>query len=902
LASPQRAKRRSSSKPRGGRKSARAREDREDSNPLEELAYGAPPSVDDTDEAKADYVVARVAIQDDHYRGLYKQWTKVLLFLVHKQWIRYDEDLASYRSDSDVPPWRQQPVTNWTFAFFRAIRAKLTKNRPSLEVVPPSGDSDDRESAKLGEAVLEFLWRVTKSPQKFMRAVGWFIATGNVFFDVDFDEMDGRVIPNHALVEVSNPDHNGNDPQSRATMNVPCACDDDGEPYRRDDADDRETAIDGGKPYDLDREADGYPEGEVALRVIDPFATRFDPDCDDPNEATEWFESELWPKQKVIDTFGLDDDEDFRLGLGESDSTEMREEFTDRLSRAAAAEPDPIEGAWSSMMRGIDQATGIGHRVLVTKYYRKGSIAEGTPKGRHWIVAGRLKVWPKAPGEEAPLPSNARDTSDDGDDDESPENDDDSAEATDGNDSPDDSQSSQSSQSSQNPQDAPDADAETSKGSSPVAADVYEDGEAPLPYGFWPPRVSAISTPIPGQPQGRGILQEVVPLNEQYNTQDGKILEKHAVDTMGGVWWVMQEDKDITITSEPGQVKVSRGMTKRGREGAPFQATLQPLPAPVYEEREVLQAKMQSIAGLTGVDLSQRPEGVSAGRAFLVLQEASDSSFMPDLTALEEAIEEIGRRELVIVQREYDEDRTIRIRGERGQAEFRSFKGADLVDGLDVRVQTGSMFPWSKSAQFDTKMSLIQALPGLVMNLATGQVDREALAKYLETGNAGLTAFEADEDPDIVEFEREIALFESYDPMQGSNQLPQLGPWMNIPVKQKLCYDFMKRDRSRFDRWSQPGQLAFLDWMQQLAAGVQKLVDAVNPAAPAAPPGNVPPDQGGGAPPVPGGAPGGAPQPGGPPLQLVGPGGDAGKQNTPIANRGTDQMQITAADRSAAGQ
>jgi hypothetical protein len=79
----------------------------------------------------ADYVVTNWAVQDDHYRGLYQQWMKVLFFIVGKHHVKWDENRSVYVPDTDVPPWRQQPVTNITFAVFRTLVAKLTKNKPT---------------------------------------------------------------------------------------------------------------------------------------------------------------------------------------------------------------------------------------------------------------------------------------------------------------------------------------------------------------------------------------------------------------------------------------------------------------------------------------------------------------------------------------------------------------------------------------------------------------------------------------------------------------------------------------------------------------------------------------------------------------------------------------------------
>src|SRR5262249_21252117 len=149
----------------------------------------------------------------------------------------------------------------------------------------------------------------------------------------------------------------------------------------------------------------------------------------------------------------------------------------------------------------------------------------------------------------------------------------------------------------------------------------------------------------------------------------------------------------------------------------------------------------------------------------------------------------------------------------------------------------------------------------------TGKVDTEKLARYLDEGPAGMTPFESDEDPDLVEIEREHNMFAAYDPTDStrSNQLPQIAFWQNNAKHLQEHYNFMKRDYGAFEKGSAPAQMAFtqhmdlpaqaVDRMAEIAAG-QQAAGGVTPAAqpPQAPQAN----------------------PGGPALSLVPGGGAAG--------------------------
>lgn len=755
-----------------------------------ELAYGAPPAIDAEDDVKVAYAIARYTVQDDHYHGLHQQWVKPIYFLVGKQWLKWESEQGSYVVDTDVPEWRQQPVTNWTWAIYRTLIAKLTKQRPTLDVVPPSGDSEDRESAKMGEAILQHLWRLLKCPQKMQRAIGWLLATGNVYLKAGWDPNAGEVKPRTVLVEV--PDLEAPTPLDDAepipTVNAECPCDENGEPYLLPD----------GTP-DLEHEPDLIPIGEWTFDVVDPLSHRWDPDATSEDDAVEAFEARMVPVETLAQKYGISAD-DIKKG---GESGEDREALDDALESAVAGSPDAFDAKWTSM-GSSRRGGGTSNRALELRYYAKPNAAAGYPHGRHWIVAGGTKVWPKAGDEEFP------------------------------------------------------------------------NGEAPLPHGFWPPCVSLLDTPIPGQPEAGAVLAPVVTLNEKLNYVDGKIGEYHTTMAMGGVIFVHPDDKGMKITSEPGQVKVSRGMA---HGHPPIREKLESLPAAVYEERNVITANMQAIAGTSQLDLGQRPEGVTAGRAFLVIQEASDAAIGPTLMALENAMEELGRRWLVLTQMYCEEERTIAIRGERGQWEYRSFKNSDLVAGLDVRVMAGSSFPWSKSAQFDTKIQLIEALPQRVIR-PDGTVDEAKFAKLLEPGSMGLQSFGEDGDADLDEIALEHSMFEEYDPSDPtkSNQLPQLGFWQNQVKHQDGHFEFMKRSQARFKRWSKPAQLAFLEHCRLTMESVQMSVQALMPPMDGA---GATGDAGaGGSAPASGGAPGG------------------GGQAVP---KGASPLKLTSGDRRAAG-
>lgn len=737
------------------------------SNDSDELtASTAEPAADASDEEKAAYGFARWAAQRDTYTGLFRIWARAILFLLGRQWLEWNDQEKRFAPEQHVPKWRQRPVTNLVFGVYRAARAKMTKQRPALTVIPPqNGDTDDRQSAAIGNAVLEQTWRTKRLGRLKLRIVGWLLTTGAAYVEADWDAEAGKLIALTVPVLARNE-------LTGEVEERQCPCDEEGDP--------RVTEL--GEP-DFEAEPIRTFEGDVTYRLVSPLSVRFNPEATSKEDATEWYVGELWPVSRVERELAMKGD-DIRI------EDEDLEEFEDVI--AAHPQADALLGT------GSDRREAIGDRALVLKYYRKPS--DEYPEGRHWISVNKKPV---------------------------------------------------------------------------VAED--DTFEFPLPNGFWPPHVAYDDIDIPGQVHSAALIPQCVSLNREYNSFNGKVSEHNLTMAMGGKWIVAPADRNLKISTDPGQKLISDGYMMNL---PPIQAKLQPLPAQVYEERSRILNDLMLVSGLNELALSQRPEGVTSGRAFLVMQEAVDSVLTPTLANMEDADAELGRRTLLLVQRHYTEERTVRIRGTQGAWEIRSFKGADLGDSIDVHVESGSSFPWSKSARQDTAIQLVTGLPGLVTDAASGAVDGQKLSKILDIG--GLQAFQVEGDADGIEVEMEHAMFEAYNPDKGVLDLPLPAFYQAHPKHYSLHAELMKRDRPRFDRWHPMAQKAFIDHLLATLQTIQTQVKALTPA-PA---------------PGPNGAPGAAPPDAGAPADGAGgppsPAGDA--------MGGESDLQLTGADFAAAGQ
>jgi hypothetical protein len=585
------------------------------------------PGKDAENKVKASYVFKRWTMQRDHYSGLYKLWTRAILFLLGKHWLEWNKEARRWTPEQNVPRWRQRPVTNLVFAVYRSAIAKLTKQRPTFDVVPPrTGDNDDREAAHLGEALLQQLWRQLAIPKLLAKAVGWLLCAGNVSLSVHWDPNAGKLIS--LTVPVDHPE---------TGEEVDCACDENGEPLIVDDG----TGV---LIPDLEAEPDRCSRAS-RRRAGRSDVHALQPEAKSKEEATEYFIGYLLPAAVCLEKWELEEDD---LELGTDDELE---EVDDLIANAAGA----TEMLGVTSLAG-DQQSAIGARALVIEYYRKPD--DEFKAGRHWIQVNKT-----------------------------------------------------------------------------IVVD-----EEPLPEGFWPPIIDIDDVPVPGSPHALGLIGQVAPLNREYNTLNGKIAEHNVMMAMGGKWVVHPIDKNLKITTDPGQKLESKGYA----EGKPpVQADIKTLPEGVYRERERILQDLQLVASMNDVGLGQKPEGVSSGRGFLVLQEATDAVLTPTLMNIELALQELGRRMLVIARRHYREERILKVRGHNGRWEIRSFMGADLGDSIDVQVQIGSSFPWSKSARQDLALSVIQGIGPL---LPPGTLDMAKVSKILDVG--GIQAFEPESDPD----------------------------------------------------------------------------------------------------------------------------------------------------------
>lgn len=147
------------------------------------------------------------------------------------------------------------------------------------------------------------------------------------------------------------------------------------------------------------------------------------------------------------------------------------------------------------------------------------------------------------------------------------------------------------------------------------------------------------------------------------------------------------------------------------------------IPSELFKLREEAQGEMRFIAHDNEI-----PSQVSANQAVQSILQQNEVSWEDLIANLAEVYSRVARDCLTLVQRHYTEDRMLKFRGRAGYMPIEDFKGADLRDQTDVRVQPGSLAPLTRAAIEQRIQNIAQMFPGYF--------PPEVLLSAMNNGNA----------------------------------------------------------------------------------------------------------------------------------------------------------------------
>lgn len=175
------------------------------------------------------------------------QWHLNKAFVDGKQYCLWNASVFELQTLKPVPH-RQRPVSNIILAYRQRELAKMGRNAPMFFVVPNSEEDSDITAARLGEQVLQHIWRSHKLSRVFLELRTYLVDFGTAFLSVSWDSTGGEYIPVQKMKKISTIDQMT------------------GQPVKQDAPD---TEKDGTPKID---EKKSYYEGDVYIEAVSPFA------------------------------------------------------------------------------------------------------------------------------------------------------------------------------------------------------------------------------------------------------------------------------------------------------------------------------------------------------------------------------------------------------------------------------------------------------------------------------------------------------------------------------------------------------------------------------------------------------------------------------------------------------
>jgi len=146
----------------------------------------------------------------------------------------------------------------------------------------------------------------------------------------------------------------------------------------------------------------------------------------------------------------------------------------------------------------------------------------------------------------------------------------------------------------------------------------------------------------------------------------------------------------------------------------------------VLTERAIHEGTIQDSSGnVNNVLRGQAPTSDASGVLVEQLQETAEASHGPDITRIYRGIGTVHRKRLILAKELYTEKRIIKVVGPDKEISIKNFRGADLRNNTDVRMELASGIFRTKASEANALLTLVQQ--GLVGTdpVTRGQVFRK---------------------------------------------------------------------------------------------------------------------------------------------------------------------------------
>jgi hypothetical protein len=226
-----------------------------------------------------------------------------------------------------------------------------------------------------------------------------------------------------------------------------------------------------------------------------------------------------------------------------------------------------------------------------------------------------------------------------------------------------------------------------------VDNEIVQMAENGIPYAHKSyPFAHVYSIPT-GKFYRRSVIKSLIPLQRELNRTRSQII--HAKNLMSKPQMFFAQG-----SLDPQKITARAGLYIPVRPGFqyPSPVPIQPLPNYVLQELEHLQADFEDISGQHQVSRGGNG-GVTAATAINYLQERDDSYLTTVFASIEAAIEKVAKQSLSLFIQYVSQPRLVKTTGLDGSFDATLLAGADIASGNDIRIESGSALPTSKSAR-----------------------------------------------------------------------------------------------------------------------------------------------------------------------------------------------------------
>lgn len=234
---------------------------------------------------------------------------------------------------------------------------------------------------------------------------------------------------------------------------------------------------------------------------------------------------------------------------------------------------------------------------------------------------------------------------------------------------------------------------------------------------------------IPGKFWGKGMIEDIIPIQKRWNSLLSKI-EMHN-DLFNDPPIIMDPNyiDPADWTTQPGLIieKLAPG------GDPPYVLKVPNLDQSVYQELQILDQQFELVPVVNKVTYGKDTPNARSGLAINFLQEKDDAIVWPLSWAIENAYVEVFKQDFELCQKNYDEDRGFSIVGKDNKVQWVEFKKADLRRGLTIGVEPGSAMPRSKVAQQAMVLDMLHE--GFFTDPNTGRPDFAKALRYMEFGS-----------------------------------------------------------------------------------------------------------------------------------------------------------------------